>query len=279
MSESLAEGASDADTSTTETDTDANTTGNTEGTDTDTSTGSEGDNEDKSKTSTRGKYAGKYDTPEDLEKGYKESSKTVKELQEKIKDFEEKETLPEDFDIVKELKGVQGLPEDLEIDEEDTVFKHMIPALKEAGVSPEQAKHLAAEYIKMELGEIPDKEKEIASLGDNAKETLGKIDKILQGLPETQANILRGFTTRADEIQTLVAFAKAFQAGEKQIPARGNETPLKTARELEEEAFAYKKANERSIGSNKSQQEHYNTLMQQAQAAKEAEDADKRKRA
>jgi hypothetical protein len=241
-----------------------------------------GEGEDKEdgegkETKTRGKYANKYDTPEDLEKGYKEQTKAVKDLQKQLKEVTEKETLPEDFDIGEALKEVQGIPEGTEINTDDVIFQRMMPAMRDAKVSPEQAKHLAAEFVKMQLEEMPDREKEISELGDSGKATLVQIEKIINGLPEDQADILRSMTTRADEIKTLLSFAEKFNSGEKNIPDNGNTGPLKTAAELESEAFEYKKKHEKTIGFNDDQQAHYNGLMKQAQAAKQAESDAKKK--
>ena len=224
-----------------------------------------------SETKAKGKFAGKYETPEELEKGYKEQTKAVKDLTKQLKERETKETISDDFDLAEALKEVQGLPEGAAIDKDDVIFQAMMPAMKDAGLTPDQAKHLAGEFVKMQLGEIPDSEQEIAALGDNAKETLSKIGKVIQSLPEDQATILKSMTTTADEVKTLLSFAEKFSSGEKGIPTGSNQQPLKSATELEAEAFAYKNQYAKSIGSNRGQQEHYNHLMKQAQAAKEYE--------
>lgn len=214
-------------------------------------------------------YAGKYKSVEDLEKGYRESTKYARELGAKVKGLEDSipkapENYEFDFSNVEGLEGVQITPEDEDI-------AAMIPVFKELNLNQDQASKLVSAHLKnmASLAETDDQIKE--KLGDNADFIIGKLQEYTNGLPESDQMILQSLADSSAGIDFL--FRHLIGQGEMPTPGVQNNvgSSQKTAAQLEAEAFEFRKNNAASIGFNATQQKQYNDMMRAAVIARQNE--------
>jgi len=209
--------------------------------------------------------AGKYKTPKDLESGYKEQSKYIAELKTKIEEGTTKVEVPEEykFDFSKDeaLKGT-------ELDLEDPVFKSMMPAFKEAGVSQDQASQIVSTYLKQIKDMAPNEAEETKKLGENGEVIVNAISSFWGKLNEKDKDTLSAITDTADGMEFLYRNLKGINIEKKTPDTSGEGTPLKSGQELVDEAFAYKAKHEATIGSDEAQQAYYNKLHQEGLSLK-----------
>lgn len=109
------------------------------------------------------KYAGKYNTTEELESGYKE---LTKKLREKLPEA------PEEYVI--QLADDLNLPEDINLGVDNPILSAMMPVLKELNISQEGFNGLLGAYLKAEMSLIPNPQEEINKLGAEANTILSE---------------------------------------------------------------------------------------------------------
>jgi hypothetical protein len=138
------------------------------------------------------KYAGKYESVEALEQGYKEA---VQKMTQKIPQA------PEAYELQLNEELAARLPSELTMD--DPMLEHMIPVLKNVGVTQEGFNAIVENYLEGELSGLPDPDAEMNALGGEANELLTKAEAFVNKFPEAEADVLMGLSTTADGVRTL----------------------------------------------------------------------------
>ena len=208
--------------------------------------------------------AGKYKTPEDLAKGYKDSIKYNSELNTENKTLKEQieglaPRVPEEYSL--DFSKIEGLG-NLDIDPtKDKDIQDILPVFKEAGLSQEQAETVLAGYLKSYQENVPSPADELKKLGDSASAVVGGLEKYASNMSEGDRSILMGLADSAEAAQFL---HKHLVTTEQNIPGSAVSTPIKSALEYQEDAFAYRSLHESTIGADSGQQAHYNNLLKKS---------------
>lgn len=212
--------------------------------------------------------AGKYKAVEDLEKGYKESTKYGREQAAKVKALESSvPKAPENYEF--NFEGVEGL-EGVELSASDPDIAGMLPVFKELNLTNEQASKLIEAHWKnmASLTETPEQIK--AKLGSNADVIVTKLQEFSDGLPLEDQQIVQNLTDTAEGTDFLY---RHLIGGELPTPGPigdNSAAPVSSA-ELLTKAFNYKKEKARSLGHSPSEQAEYKKLMHAAIIAEENE--------
>jgi len=212
--------------------------------------------------------AGKYKSVQDLEKGYKESTKYSRDLSSKVKDLES--AIPKAPDAYEfNFKEVEGL-EDVEISAEDPDMVAMLPVFKELNLTNEQASKLVQAHLQnmASLAETPDQIKE--KLGSNADVITTKLQEYTNTLPSEDQQIMQSLTDTAAGTDFLY---RHIIGGELSTPggSQGEGSAPQNSAELFKTASDFKKDRANSIGFNKGEQEAYSKLMRTAIIAEDNE--------
>lgn len=130
-------------------------------------------------------FAGKYKDLESLEAGYVELAKKLGErpqvdrekLAEEIR-AELRAAVPETADLYTFVPPDGLVPEGMafSMDESNSVFGKWRTLAHEIGLTPEQFNAATALYVENELSMLPNKEKEMEKLGENAQARLDRLD-------------------------------------------------------------------------------------------------------
>lgn len=212
--------------------------------------------------------AGKYKSVEDLEKGYRESTKYGRELNDKVKNLEG--AVPKAPDAYEfSFKDVEGL-EDIEVSAEDPDMAAMLPVFKELNLTNDQANRLVQAHIKTmaDLAESPEQIRE--QLGSTADVVITKLQEFTNTLPEKDQMIMQALSDTSAGVDFLY---RHLIGGELPTPGPtqdGGEAP-KSSAELFKEAADFKKDRAKSIGFSKSEQTRYSELMRTALIAEDNE--------
>jgi hypothetical protein len=144
-------------------------------------------------------YAGKYKTPEDLEKGYKELSTLVR-----VKNPE----APEEYDF-SVVEGVDG---------ENPLLGTMQEVMKNQNLTQDQATALTEAFVGFSTENTPDMEEEVKKLGGDASVMIQQVEGFMKRyLNEEETAILSQVGGSAEGIKLLHKLSQ--QMGEKAIPA------------------------------------------------------------
>lgn len=155
------------------------------------------------------RYAGKFSSIEDLEKGYKELTGKLREKTPPAPEEYDFSSFAED-EAFKEAPGIlDGLSE-------DPLLEAALPVFKKHDLSQEAVSDIVKAVLQHDLQNYTDPKAEMAKLGDTADEQVMEIARWMNKFPEEKRAALMGMTTTADGIQAL-KFLKD-QIGEKAIP-------------------------------------------------------------
>lgn len=205
------------------------------------------------------KYAGKYGSVEDLEKGYKE---LVQKLTEKNPKAPEKYT----FDFTED-EDLKDLTEGYDF-ESDPLFSRMSLIMKEKNISQDTANALIREYLMFEKESIPDVGEEQKKLGHDGQRMISEVeDFVSRNYSAEEQDIARQIASTAEGVKFL---HKTAQLGaSKSIPTSSESTnnTTQTSRDL------FEKANEirRELQTNpysKELERQYNEVFEKATALK-----------
>lgn len=213
-------------------------------------------------------YAGKYKTVDDLEKGYKETSKYAREQAALAKSLESQiPKAPEKYAF--DFSAVKGL-ENVKLEETDPDMVGMIPVFKELNLSQEQASRLVAAHLQNMASLTPTPEQIKEQLGPNSEVIIGRLQTYTNKLPLEDQKVLQALSDTPEGIDFLY---RHLVGQELPTPAQGGPSGAapKSAAELKDAAFKYKADNSRSIGFDRGQQEQYTKLMRIALIAEENE--------
>tara|TARA_R110000822_G_scaffold20601_2_gene65895 strand:+ start:1987 stop:2757 length:771 start_codon:yes stop_codon:yes gene_type:complete len=216
--------------------------------------------------------AGKYKSVEDLEKGYRESTKYSRELNDKVKTLEGAvPTAPEEYEF--NFKEIEGL-EDVEIKADDPDMKAMLPVFKELNLTNDQANRLVQAHLQSmaSLSETPEQIKE--GLGSEADTIVTKLQDFTNGLPLADQQIMQALSDTSAGVDFLY---RHLIGGELPTPglSEGGSTSVSST-ELFKTASDFKTARSASIGFNASEQKEYSRLMRTAIIAEENEKKSKK---
>lgn len=213
-------------------------------------------------------FAGKYKSVEELEKGYKESTKYGRDQASALKDLQNKmpkapEKYAFDFSKTEDLKDVT-----LGTDSPD--FKPLLDVFKKHNLSQETVDEIVQTHLRTQASLVPTKEQVKEGLGGNADVILSRLQAHTDKLPLEDQQII---SSLSDDPKVIDFMYRHLVGEELPVPANaggGGEAP-KSAADLKAEAFKYKADNARSIGWDKSQQDKYTQMMHAALAAEERE--------
>jgi len=213
-------------------------------------------------------YAGKYKSVEDLEKGYRESTKYGRDLNDKVKNLESSiPVAPKNYEF--NFKEIEGL-ENVELTNEDPDIAAMLPVFKELNLTNDQANKLVQAHLKniTTLAESPEQIKE--KLGINADVVVTKLQEFTSKLPEQDQLVMQALSDTSAGVDFLY---RHLIGGELPTPGPaqdGSNVPQSSA-ELYKIAFDFKKDRSRSIGYSKNEQNEYSKLLRTALVAEENE--------
>lgn len=218
-------------------------------------------------------FAGKYKSVEDLEKGYKESSKYAREQAAALKDLQNKmpkapEKYAFDFSKTEDLK-------DVTLGEDSPDFKPLLDVFKKHNLSQETVDEIVQTHLRTQASLVPTKEQVKEGLGANADVILTRLQAHTDKLPLEDQQVI---SMLSDDPKIIDFMYRHLVGEELPVPANaggGGEAP-KSAAELKAEAFKYKADNAKSIGWDKGQQEKYTQMMHTALAAEEREKKSKK---
>ena len=218
-------------------------------------------------------FAGKYKSVEDLEKGYKESSKYAREQAAALKDLQNKmPKAPEKY--VFDFSKVEGM-QDATLDENAPDLAPLIPVFKELNLGQEQVDKLVQTWIKTQQSLLLTKDQIKEGLGGNADVILSRLQAHTDKLPLEDQQII---SMLSDDPKVIDFMYRHLVGEELPVPANtGNSGAApKSAADLKAEAFKYKADNAKSIGWDKGQQDTYTKMMHAALAAEEREKKSKK---
>lgn len=179
------------------------------------------------------KYANKYSSVEDLEKGYKEVTAKLREKQPPAPDEYIFDGLSEDPDFADNKDFIENI--DLS---EDPLLQAALPAFKKHNISQEAANDIVKAVLKTNSASSVNPEEELGKLGENADEVLNEVARWVHKFPKERQEALMALTYTAEGIKTLKAMKD--MSGEKAVPAEANEAPEMDPQDLLDEAYKIK---------------------------------------
>lgn len=190
-------------------------------------------------------YAGKYNSVDALEQGYKELSRLVREKSPEA---------PEEYSL-----DFSDQPELADIDvQEDPLWQHMTPAMREANLTQEQAENVTKAFIGWQQQQAETEKQNFEELGAEGQAMAQRITRFIdKNLPEDQAEVAHSLAGSVDGLRFLNTLADV--TGEKAIPTQSQSTPEST-RQLRQKAFEMLADPELSY--NQEKQQAYNRLWQ-----------------
>lgn len=140
--------------------------------------------------------AGKYKTPEDLEQGYKELSKKLREKTEPPEKY--------DLDSLKNNEELAGLlPEDYSF-QDDPMFQVLEPAFREAGLTQDQVVKLTQAKMLFDKANMVDPKAEMEKLGSNAGQVITDVRSFVDSsLPDDLKEVAEAFAYTAEGVKLL----------------------------------------------------------------------------
>ena len=133
------------------------------------------------------KYAGKFDSVEAMEAGYKELGSKIRE---KTPEAPESYAVNLSEDIV--------LPEGFSLDDGNPIMDAMAPVLSELNIDQAGYDKLINAYMKAELGMMPNHDDEVNKLGDTANQVLLDSKGFVEKFSPEEQTLLRQIATTAD---------------------------------------------------------------------------------
>ena len=218
-------------------------------------------------------FAGKYKTAEDLERGYNESGKYIRDLTTKVKDYETKipkapENCAFDFSQDQDLK-------DLNLAEDEQV-KKMLPIFKELNISQEQANKLVSEFIRTSLVPAPTPEDFKKALGSEADVKIGRLQLFNSNLPPKDQEVFKRLAENPESVEFLYRYILPKE--DATVPVGGNTVASgKSAAQLYEEAFSYRDEKTKNSLFFSDEQTIYTQMLEAASAAKIREEKNLKK--
>lgn len=145
---------------------------------------------------------------------------------------------------------------------DNNILEAATPIFKECNLSNDAVNKMINFYADMEIKKQEAVVKDIeASLGNNKKDILSDINLFANAkLNEEEREVLLNMPSSGKEALLIHKLINLTRSGN--IPMEASKAPSRSAQSYLDEAFAYEKEHKATIGSNPSQQEHYNKLME-----------------
>ena len=189
--------------------------------------------------------AGKYHSVDALEQGYRELSRLVREKSPEV---------PESYALdLSEFQPEGAEPFRLE---DDTLWQHVSPAMREAGLSNTQAEAVTKAFVSFQVQQNQQEQKALEAMGVEGQHMVHQVrhfvEKNLEGPEQLMAQQL---ATSVDGVKFLNKIA--LLAGEKTIPTESAAYGIDVA-SLKDKAKAM--MNDPELKYNREKQEAYNNL-------------------
>lgn len=207
-------------------------------------------------------YAGKYKSVDELVKGYGESSKYIRDLTSKVKEYEAKiPKAPEEYKFDFSNSEIK----DIAVDPESQELKNMLPVFKELNLSNDQAQKIVETYIKTLSANVPSPEDIKRVLGPDAEIKIGRLQTFTGNLPAKDQEIMKSLTETPEGVDFLYRYLLNDNTSQS-IPSNiGNGSIAgKTSKELYDEAFAYRDSKKETFDMDSAAKQHYENLMLKA---------------
>lgn len=210
-------------------------------------------------------FAGKYKTVEDLEKGYQETGKYVRDLSAKVKDYESKipkapENYAFDFSQDQDLKDI-NLAEDAQV-------QKMLPIFKELGISQDQANRLVSEFIKSSFVPAPTIDDFKKALGADADVKMGRLQIFNGNLPEKDQAIFKQLAEDPQNVEFLYRYLLPKEDASIPSSPSNNVMSGKSSAQMYDEAYAYRENKEKQSVFGYEEKQEFTRLMNLASAQK-----------
>lgn len=192
--------------------------------------------------------AGKYNSVEALENGYKELSRLVREKTPAAEAPEVPEAYEVDFSDMPELESMAL--------EGDPLWQHITPVMQKAALTQPQAEALTKAFVKFQVDQAKAEQEVFETMGPEgramAQQVSHFIDKTFDG-PDVE--LAHALSSSVDGLKFLQKIAT--MAGEKQVPASAL-GEVQGVASLKEKAL--KMLNDPDLAHNPEKQEAYNRL-------------------
>lgn len=209
-----------------------------------------------------GKILGKFDAPDKLAEAYlsleKESTKTRQEM----KKLERK--APDSYDLSLD----ESLKDRWQIDENDPRLARFLPKFKELNLQTNEVKALINTWVQAELEDYEKSAEEFKALAAENPQLIKDLFSFAEGLPTDEQDAYKSMVQTPEQAKVLHRILSAARQGGN-IPAAPKDTSSsgKSKQQLLDEAFAYRDTNNKTISSNKGQQDEFFRLLALAQKA------------
>lgn len=201
--------------------------------------------------------AGKYKTVEDLEKGYSELSKKVREKAPEAPEEYKYEFDSEDERLQIALKDWNP--------SEDPLVQALDPLFKKHNLSQEAVAEIAQAYLGMAVEGQVDPGEERKKLGADADKVISRVEQFVNNrFSAEEQQIAASVAETAEGLKFLNKLVDMTR--ERPVPAEAQQGPMKSPEELEQQAHALRK--EPNFMSNPKMQKQYEELMDKAMMAK-----------
>lgn len=206
-----------------------------------------------------GKIFGKFNDIKGMASGYRELEKEFSKKNQELSKLNKTTAAPDKYEF--------ALDEDIagkfEFDETHPDYQKYIPMFKEMGLSNEKVNKLVNAYARDKISEgTVDFEEEMVKAGGEKGEVVQSIKAFMIKNPDLK-DVIADRAKTADDLQLIASIIKKSK-NIQSIPAAVEPTQtgyVKSKQDYRDEAFAYQKEHERTIGYNKEQQDRYNELL------------------
>lgn len=207
-----------------------------------------------------GKLFGKFNMPRDLANGYRQIEKEYTKARQENKPAPEKYV----FELDEDLR------DRFSIDENHPDYQRFVPLFKTLNISQDKANQLMNAYARARVQEEEgyDFEAEMEKIGGtNGAIVQGLVAFAQKNLDKDGVNWLSNKVRTAEDAEFFDRLIKKARGANVSIPEFSVESTMdteKTAQQYLDEAYAYQKEHERTIGYTPEQQNHYMMLMNKA---------------
>lgn len=189
--------------------------------------------------------AGKYHSVEALEQGYRELSRLVREKSPEV---------PENYTL--DLSDLLAEGEDMPSLEEDSLWQHVSPAMREAGLSNKQAESVTKAFLTYQQQQMAHEQKALEAMGVEGQRMVHQVRHFVESTFDVrEQNFAHQLASSVDGVKFLHKIAQL--SGEKTIPTDSAAVGVDVA-SLKEKAKAM--MNDPDLKYNRQKQDAYNNL-------------------
>ncbi len=188
-------------------------------------------------------FAGKYNSVDALEQGYRELSRLVRE---------KTPVVPETYDI-----DFSNIPELQEVKiNEDPLWEYISPAMREAGLSQPQAQQVTEAFVKWQMEQAQTEHANFEKMGHEGQMMAQQVTHFIdKNFTDSERPMAETLTASVDGLKFLHKIATL--SGEKAVPA-GDGVPPSDVKSLKEKAKEM--LSDPELRYNRNKQDAYNRL-------------------